>query len=90
MNGIRHVVSPGGHWSIIQYIKLSGEIIIVALPEEFEAFAYTENCPIATFKHKSKPIFGIQWHREVARTENGVKMLRNFILIFVVAGRAGR
>ncbi|MEM2026906.1 MAG: glutamine-hydrolyzing GMP synthase [Candidatus Bathyarchaeia archaeon] len=52
---------------------------VYSLPEEYEILAYTENCPIAAFKHKSKPIFGVQWHPEVAHTENGILILRNFI-----------
>jgi GMP synthase (glutamine-hydrolysing) len=60
-------------------VWMSHSDTVYALPEEFEVLAYTENCPIAAFKHKSKPIFGIQWHPEVTHTENGVKILRNFI-----------
>ncbi|MEM3591259.1 MAG: glutamine-hydrolyzing GMP synthase [Candidatus Bathyarchaeia archaeon] len=52
---------------------------VYSLPEEYEILAYTENCPIAAFKHKSKPIFGVQWHPEVTHTEKGMLILRNFI-----------
>jgi len=52
---------------------------VFALPEEFEVLAHTENSPVAAFKHKEKPIYGLQWHPEVVHTENGTKMLRNFI-----------
>lgn len=52
---------------------------VLKLPEDFENLAYTENCPIASFKHKAKPIFGIQWHPEVLHTKNGDKILDNFI-----------
>jgi len=52
---------------------------VYSLPEEYEILAYTENCPIAAFKHKSKPIFGVQWHPEVTHTEKGMLVLRNFI-----------
>ena len=60
-------------------VWMSHSDAVYALPKEFEVLAYTENCPIAAFKHRSKPIFGVQWHPEVAHTENGAKMLRNFI-----------
>jgi len=49
------------------------------LPEDFEVLARTENCPIAAFRHKKKPIYGLQWHPEVVHTEHGMKMLKNFI-----------
>jgi len=49
------------------------------LPAEFEVLARTENCPVAAFRHKRKPIYGLQWHPEVVHTENGMRMLQNFI-----------
>src|SRR5208283_2305262 len=52
---------------------------VFALPQEFEELAHTENCPVAAFRHKQKPIYGLQWHPEVIHTENGAAMLRNFI-----------
>jgi GMP synthase (glutamine-hydrolysing) len=52
---------------------------VFALPPEFEVLAHTENCPVAAFKHKEKPIYGLQWHPEVVHTEKGMQMLRNFI-----------
>ena len=52
---------------------------VLALPQEFEVLAHTENCPVAAFRHKQKPIYGLQWHPEVVHTENGTRMLRNFI-----------
>jgi GMP synthase (glutamine-hydrolysing) len=52
---------------------------VFALSPDFEALAHTENCPVAAFRHKQKPIYGLQWHPEVIHTENGMRMLRNFI-----------
>ena len=52
---------------------------VYELPEDYEMLAFTESCPIAAYRHKTKPIYGLQWHPEVIHTENGVKMLRNFI-----------
>jgi len=60
-------------------VWMSHSDTVFALPEEFEAFAHTENSPVAAFKHKEKPIYGLQWHPEVVHTENGMKMLRNFV-----------
>jgi GMP synthase (glutamine-hydrolysing) len=48
-------------------------------PPGFEALAHTENCPVAAFRHKTKPIYGLQWHPEVIHTPNGMRMLQNFI-----------
>jgi GMP synthase (glutamine-hydrolysing) len=52
---------------------------VFAMPPEFEVLAHTENCPVAAFRHKEKPIYGLQWHPEVIHTENGMRMLHNFI-----------
>jgi len=52
---------------------------VYSLPENFEILAHTDNCPVAAFKHKHKPIYGLQWHPEVIHTENGAHMLNNFM-----------
>ena len=52
---------------------------VSALPPEYEVLAHTESCPVAAFRHKEKPIYGLQWHPEVVHTENGMRMLHNFI-----------
>ena len=52
---------------------------VYSLPQEFESLAHTENCPVAAFRHKEKPIYGLQWHPEVIHTEKGMQILRNFI-----------
>jgi GMP synthase (glutamine-hydrolysing) len=52
---------------------------VYALPPDFEALAHTESCPVAAYRHKKKPIYGLQWHPEVIHTKNGERMLRNFI-----------
>ncbi len=49
-----------------------------ALPPSFEVIATTANCPIAAVRHKSRPIYGLQWHPEVTHTEHGDVILRNF------------
>ncbi|MEM1581610.1 MAG: glutamine-hydrolyzing GMP synthase [Candidatus Bathyarchaeia archaeon] len=65
--------------SMREKVWMSHSDAVYSLPEEYEVLAYTENCPIAAFKHKNKPIFGVQWHPEVTHTENGMLILRNFI-----------
>ncbi len=52
---------------------------VFAVSSQYEVLAHTESCPVAAFKHKEKPIYGLQWHPEVIHTENGMLMLRNFI-----------
>jgi len=52
---------------------------VYGLPEYYEMLAHTESCPVAAFRHKTRQIYGLQWHPEVVHTENGTKMLKNFI-----------
>jgi GMP synthase (glutamine-hydrolysing) len=52
---------------------------VYELPEDYEILAFTKNSPVAAFRHKKRPIYGLQWHPEVVHTENGMKMLSNFI-----------
>ncbi|MEM3730779.1 MAG: glutamine-hydrolyzing GMP synthase [Candidatus Bathyarchaeia archaeon] len=52
---------------------------VISVPPEFEVLARSENCPVAAFRHKEKPIYGLQWHPEVIHTDRGTEMLRNFI-----------
>jgi GMP synthase (glutamine-hydrolysing) len=52
---------------------------VFTIPSEYDVLAHTENCPVAAFRHKEKPVYGLQWHPEVIHTKNGMQMLRNFI-----------
>lgn len=49
------------------------------VPHGFSIMASTQSAPIAAIRHKQKPLYGIQFHPEVAHTPNGVKMLENFV-----------
>ena len=41
--------------------------------------AETATCPIAAVKHRSLPVFGVQFHPEVTHTPLGSHMLHNFV-----------
>ncbi len=49
------------------------------LADDFVPLATTETCPFAAMRHKSKPIFGLQFHPEVTHTEFGGQLLANFV-----------
>jgi len=51
-----------------------------SLPEGFEIIGHTENSFAAAIADKQKMVYGIQFHPEVIHTENGVKVLENFVL----------
>ena len=48
------------------------------LPPEFRTVASTSNAPFAGFAHRSKLIYGIQFHPEVTHTPQGTRILENF------------
>ena len=47
--------------------------------DDFIPLAKTATCPIAAVKHKSLPVFGVQFHPEVTHTPLGSHMLHNFL-----------
>ncbi len=49
------------------------------LPRGFVALAHSETCPIEAMRHGSRPIFSVQFHPEVWHTENGERILKNFL-----------
>ncbi|MBI5047023.1 GMP synthase subunit A [Candidatus Micrarchaeota archaeon] len=51
------------------------------LPKDFVKLAHSESCEIEAMKHKTKQIFGLQFHPEVWHTENGEEILKNFLKI---------
>lgn len=53
---------------------------ITELPEEFQLIASTETVPVAAFQQKEKMVFGLQFHPEVTHSEQGLQLLKNFIV----------
>jgi GMP synthase (glutamine-hydrolysing) len=49
------------------------------LPKGFEVLAHTENIPFAAIRKKEKKIFGLQFHPEVVHTQEGKKIIHNFL-----------
>ncbi|KAK4217061.1 class I glutamine amidotransferase-like protein [Rhypophila decipiens] len=51
---------------------------LVKLPENFVTIASTDNTEFAGIAHKTKKIYGIQFHPEVSHTPRGTELLKNF------------
>lgn len=49
------------------------------LPECFDVLAKTANSPHAAFRHKTLPVYGIQFHPEVVHSPCGKQMIANFL-----------
>jgi GMP synthase (glutamine-hydrolysing) len=50
------------------------------IPSGFEIIGHTERSHAAAIANKQQSIYGIQFHPEVVHTENGVQILKNFVL----------
>ncbi len=60
---------------------------LTKLPADFRIIGHTANSPIAAIRHEHRPLFGIQFHPEVAHTPKGKEILGNFV--HVVCGCQG-
>lgn len=49
------------------------------VPDGFELTAHTEACPNVAISDEKRKFYGVQFHPEVNHTENGLKMLHNFL-----------
>tara|TARA_Y100001970_G_C14202557_1_gene841982 strand:+ start:1364 stop:1939 length:576 start_codon:yes stop_codon:yes gene_type:complete len=49
------------------------------LPNDLKVTSMTVNNLIMSYEHKKFPIFGIQFHPESIATENGMKIIKNFL-----------
>ncbi len=60
-----------------------GDHVDVA-PPGYEVTASSDNSPVAAFEHRQRPLFGVQFHPEVAHTPRGREIISNFL--FEVCG----
>jgi GMP synthase (glutamine-hydrolysing) len=49
------------------------------VPPGYRLTASSVNAPIAGFEHREKPLYGVQFHPEVAHTPRGGEILHNFL-----------
>jgi len=79
-----HVSNPEGLFADIDVkrpfvVWMSHGDRIEKLPPGFRVLADTESCTYAAIADPRRNIFGVQFHPEVAHTENGKKILDNFL-----------
>jgi GMP synthase (glutamine-hydrolysing) len=60
---------------------------IESAPSGFHVTATTDDAPVAAFEDSSRGLYGVQFHPEVAHTEQGVDILKNFA--FSICGVRG-
>lgn len=66
-------------------VWMSHSDTITKLPSDGERLASTETIENAAYRIKGKEIWGVQFHPEVAHSEEGIKLLDNFLAICNVA-----
>jgi GMP synthase (glutamine-hydrolysing) len=52
---------------------------VLRLPADFEVLASSDHSPFAAVRHRSRPLYGIQFHPEVVHTEGGGELLASFV-----------
>ncbi|MFD7621185.1 aminodeoxychorismate synthase component I [Streptomyces sp. NPDC059802] len=67
-----HVPSP---FTAVRYHSLA----VADLPDELEAIAWTEDGVLMGVRHRSRPLWGVQFHPESVGTAQGPLILRNFM-----------
>lgn len=53
--------------------------IVASVDPQFEVLASTEASPIAAVRHRTRPVYGVQFHPEVTHTPLGAQVIRNFV-----------
>lgn len=69
---LTRIPSPTNVW-------MSHGDMVQSLTADFIPLAATPNCPIAAVRHKTRAVFGVQFHPEVTHTPFGGQLLRNFL-----------
>lgn len=52
---------------------------VTVLPKGFVQLARTSSIPNAAFGHQSKKLYGVQFHPEVSHTQQGSRLIKNFL-----------
>ena len=60
---------------------------VCACPPGFRPVADTDNCPVAAMADDERRIYGVQFHPEVTHTDEGGRLIRNFL--YDICGCAG-
>jgi GMP synthase (glutamine-hydrolysing) len=52
---------------------------VQSLNGDFFPLATTPTCPLAAVRHRTRRLYGVQFHPEVSHTQQGSRILRNFL-----------
>jgi GMP synthase (glutamine-hydrolysing) len=52
---------------------------VLEMPPDFVSLAHSDNCTVQAMRHKTKPLFGVQFHPEIEHTDNGYEIFQAFV-----------
>jgi len=61
------------------HVWMSHQDFVESIGKDFKVVAHTKNTPIAAMANDKKKIYGLQFHPEVVHSENGLKIMHNFL-----------
>ncbi|SPO28493.1 GMP synthase [glutamine-hydrolyzing] [Ustilago trichophora] len=79
--GVPHLDALFKNWEGSVQVWMSHGDQLSKAPEDFVVIAKTPTAPFAAMAHKSKPIYGVQFHPEVTHSVRGVELFDNFVAI---------
>lgn len=70
-----------------QNVLMSHTDFVSKLPKGFRVIAKTDNCPCGAIENPDMKLYGVQFHPEVEHTENGTRLIHNFL--YNICGAVG-
>ncbi len=62
-------------------VWMSHEDAVVKLPKNFKVIASTKDSKLTIIENTKRKVYGVQFHPEVTHTDNGKKILQNFLYL---------
>ncbi len=79
--GVEHLDALFKNWEGSVQVWMSHGDQLSKAPEDFVVIGRTPTAPFAAMAHKTKPIYGVQFHPEVTHSVRGVELFDNFVAI---------
>ncbi|SPO29381.1 probable GUA1 - GMP synthase (glutamine-hydrolyzing) [Ustilago trichophora] len=79
--GVAHLDALFKNWEGSVQVWMSHGDQLSKAPEDFVVIGKTPTAPFAAMAHKTKPIYGVQFHPEVTHSVRGVELFDNFVAI---------